>query len=106
MHIAARASDLLQETFCRLVETPQLLLHSHPRRYLAMVARRLLIDDVRRRTSERCFLEAFTLHMGGTDVPAADRVAEAVQQLSMLAELLGALPAKPAGPSCSAGSTG
>lgn len=94
-HCRTRASDLVQETFCRLVETPQLRLHSHPRRYLATVARRLLIDDSRRRTSERCFLEAFALHMGGSDAPAPDRVAEAVQQLSMIAELLGALPAKP-----------
>jgi RNA polymerase sigma factor, sigma-70 family len=90
-----RAADLAQETFCRLAEQPQLRLHSYPRRYLATVARRLLIDDTRKRTSERCFLEAFALHMGDVTAPSPDRIAEAVQQLSLLAELLGELPAKP-----------
>lgn len=90
-----RASDLAQDTFCRLAETPQLRLHSHPRRYLATVARRLLIDDSRRRTSERCFLEAFALHMGDAAAPAPDRIAEAVQQLAILAQLLHDLPPKP-----------
>lgn len=90
-----RASDLAQETFCRLAELPQLRLHSHPRRYLATVARRLLIDDVRRRASERCFLEAFALHMGDRFAPSPDRIAQAIEQLSLLAALLGELPEKP-----------
>ncbi|MCE7796578.1 sigma-70 family RNA polymerase sigma factor [Sphingobium sufflavum] len=87
-----RASDLAQETFCRLAEQPALQLEAHPRRYLATVARRLLIDDVRRRSSERCFLEAFALHMGTATPPAPDRIAEAVQELAALAELLDELP--------------
>ncbi|WP_380875917.1 hypothetical protein ACFB49_06550 [Sphingomonas sp. DBB INV C78] len=33
----ARASDLAQETFCRLAEQPALRLREHPRRYLATV---------------------------------------------------------------------
>lgn len=88
----ARASDLVQETFCRLAAQSDLTLHSHPRRYLATVARRLLIDDVRRQTSERCFLEAFALHTGNAAQPGPDRIAQAVQELAALAELLGALP--------------
>lgn len=89
-----RASDLAQETFCRLMEQPGLRLYAHPRRYLATVARRLLIDDTRRRASERCFLEAFALHNGGGAQPGADRIAEAVQELAVLAELLGSLPTR------------
>jgi RNA polymerase sigma-70 factor (ECF subfamily) len=87
-----RASDLVQETFCRLAAQGQLSFHSHPRRYLATVARRLLIDDVRRQRSEQCFLEAFALHMGDTADPCPDRIVAAVQELSALAELLGTLP--------------
>lgn len=87
-----RASDLVQETFCRLAGHDSLSLHAHPRRYLATVARRLLIDDVRRRQSERSFLDAFSLQVGGTYHPGPDRIAEAVEQLTAVAALLGELP--------------
>jgi RNA polymerase sigma-19 factor, ECF subfamily len=87
-----RASDLAQETFCRLAEQPGLRLQAHPRRYLATVARRLLIDDTRRKASERSFLEAFALYMGDVAQPGPDRIAEAVAELAALAELLGELP--------------
>lgn len=89
-----RASDLAQETFVRLAEQPELRLHSHPRRYLATVARRLLIDDVRRRASESCFLEAFALHVSDTVFPSPEEVAQAMEQLTLLAQLLGELPQK------------
>ena len=88
----ARASDLVQETFCRLAAQSDLTLHSHPRRYLATVARRLLIDHARRRASERGFLQALALHLGEATAPGPDRVAEAVEQLVMLAEALRELP--------------
>ncbi len=91
----ARANDLAQETFCRLAELPHLRLHSHPRRYLATVARRLLIDDARRKASEHAFLKAFTLHMGESFTPSPEQVAQAIEQLSLLAGLLGDLPEKP-----------
>lgn len=89
---AARASDLAQETFCRLAEQPGLRLHSHPRRYLATVARRLLIDDSRRENAERSFLGALRLHVSDSFQPGPDRIAEAVDQLSALMALLGVLP--------------
>lgn len=91
-HSVSRASDLAQETFCRLAEQPGLRLHSHPRRYLATVARRLLIDDSRRENSERSFLCALRVHAGDSFQPGPDRIAEAVDQLSAMIELLGALP--------------
>lgn len=89
---ASRANDLAQETFCRLAERPGLRLHSHPRRYLATVARRLLIDDSRRRSAEQSFLGALRVHVGDSFHPGPDRIAEAVDQLSAMMELLGALP--------------
>jgi RNA polymerase sigma-70 factor (ECF subfamily) len=87
-----RASDLAQDTFCRLAEQRDLRLYSHPRRYLVTVARRLLIDDTRRKASERSFLEAFALHMGDTAAPGPDRIAEAVEALTALSILLEGLP--------------
>lgn len=87
-----RASDLAQETFCRLAGQADLALSTHPRRYLATVARRLLIDDARRKATERSFLEAFSHHLGETAQPGPDRIAEAVQELNALAVLLGELP--------------
>lgn len=89
-----RASDLAQETFCRLAGQSELSFTTHPRRYLATVARRLLIDDARRKTTERAFLEAFSLHLGDTAQPGPDRVSEAVQELAALAALLSQLPDK------------
>lgn len=89
----ALARDIAQETFCRLAQQPGLQLHSHPRRYLATVARRLLIDDSRRQTAERSFLDAFRLHVGDELQPGPDRIAEAASQLSAVAALLEALPA-------------
>lgn len=91
-HCRTHARDLTQETFCRLAELPALRLHSHPRRYLATVARRLLIDHARRMASERGFLQALALHLGEATAPGPDRVAEAVEQLVMLAEALRELP--------------
>lgn len=82
----------MQETFCRLAAQSDLAFHSYPRRYLATVARRLLIDETRRLTSERAFLEAFALHMGEAMQPGPDRIVQAVQELSALIELLCALP--------------
>lgn len=90
-----RASDLAQETFCRLAERCDLSLHSHPRRYLATVARRLLIDDTRRKTSERSFLKALAVQLGDAAVPGPDRIAEAVEALTALSILLNGLPDRP-----------
>lgn len=90
-----QANDIAQETFCRLAAQPEVRLHSYPRRYLATVARRLLIDDVRRRATERSVLEAFALHMGDAVEIGPDRLAEAVQQLSAVVSLLAELPEKP-----------
>lgn len=88
----ARASDLAQETFCRLAGQPALHLDRHPRRYLATIARRLLIDDTRRKISERGALEALAVHAGDTVQLGPDRIYEAAQELAALAILLRELP--------------
>ena len=88
----AQASDLAQETLCRLAAQPELKLHSHPRRYLATVARRLLIDDRRRQAAERSLLGAWKAHAGDGFQPGPDRVAEAIDELMAMMERLAALP--------------
>jgi RNA polymerase sigma-70 factor (ECF subfamily) len=88
-----RAADLAQDTFCRLLEWPELTLTEHPRRYLATVARRLLIDDSRRARAECSFLEAWTL-LADTAAPSPERIATAIDELAAIAQLLDGLPAK------------
>lgn len=86
------ASDLMQETFCRIAARPDVQLHSHPRRYLATIARRLLIDHSRRRGSERCFLEAYARLNDGLAQPSPERIAAAAQELDAIVALLQDLP--------------
>jgi RNA polymerase sigma-19 factor, ECF subfamily len=91
---AQRAADLAQDTFCRLLEWPELTLSDHPRRYLATVARRLLIDDSRRTRAELSFLEAWAL-LADDAAPSPERIATAIDELAAIAKLLDGLPAKP-----------
>jgi RNA polymerase sigma-70 factor (ECF subfamily) len=91
---AQRAADLAQDTFCRLLEWPELTLTGHPRRYLATVARRLLIDDSRRARAELSFLEAWAL-LADDVAPSPERIATAIDELAAIAQLLDGLPAKP-----------
>lgn len=92
---AQRAADLAQDTFCRLLEWPELTLTEHPRRYLATVARRLLIDDSRRARAEFSFLEAWALRADDDMAPSPERIAAAIDELAAIARLLDGLPAKP-----------
>jgi len=92
---AHRAADLVQDAFCRLLEKPDLVLSRHPRRYLATVARRLLIDDSRRRKAENAFLEAWSLLASDREAPSPERIAAAIEELTAIARLLDGLPAKP-----------
>lgn len=87
-----RADDLAHDTFRRLLERNDLPKLDDPRNYLATVARRLLVDDVRRRELERAYLAAAALEDGG-DRLTPQRIVEAVQLLEGLVRLLGGLPA-------------
>ena len=87
-----RADDLAHDTFCRLLERESLPILDDPRRYLATVARRLLVDDVRRRELERAYLTALAAE-DIEDLRTPERVLEAVQLLDGLVRLLDELPA-------------
>lgn len=87
-----RAADLTHDTFCRLLERPQLEPLETPRSYLATVARRLLIDDVRTREMERAILDAYASAQLGTDDITPQRITEATELLQAVLRLLDLLP--------------
>ncbi|MQP64779.1 sigma-70 family RNA polymerase sigma factor [Niveispirillum sp. SYP-B3756] len=91
-HCASRAADLTQDTFCRLLEQPRLPPLASPRGYLATIARRLLIDDIRRREIERAIADICALQSGEANLLTPERIAEATQFLDMVARLLDTLP--------------
>lgn len=76
-----RAADLTQDTFHRLLEKADLPVLAMPRSYLAKVARRLLIDDIRRSHVERAVLDALAVRNGDGESITPERIAEAVQML-------------------------
>lgn len=95
------AQDLAQDTFGRLLQAlargtlPDLQVLQQPRAFLATTARRLLIDEARRRAIERSCLQALAQARGEDAVGASpEEVLGAVQQLLALAELLESLSDK------------
>lgn len=88
-----QASDVAQATFCRLIEIGAVEPPRAPRAFLATVARRLLIDDVRRRDIERVYLESAATAGLSADELTPERIAEACQMLERVLTLLAALPA-------------
>jgi RNA polymerase sigma-70 factor (ECF subfamily) len=89
-----RAADLAQDTFCRVLETNDAGAVRDPRSYLSTVARRILIDDIRRREVERAYLAVHAARMGEADHLTPERVTEAAQLLDAILRLLETLPAK------------
>jgi RNA polymerase sigma factor (sigma-70 family) len=90
-----RAADLAQDTFCRLIEGGPSSAPRDPRSYLATIARRLLIDDVRRAKVERTFLDAHAAIMAGVAAPCPERIASAIDELAAVTRALEALSARP-----------
>lgn len=89
---AHRAADLTQDTFCRLIEADDTAPVRDARSYLSTVARRILIDDIRRREVERAFLAACEAHGQHVDNLTPERIAEAVELLRATLRLLETLP--------------
>ena len=95
-HCSHKAADLAQDTFCRLLERREVTAAVRtPRSYLATIARRLMIDDVRRARVEAAFLDAHAALMNGAVEPGPDRIAEAVHELMAIARVLDGLAEKP-----------
>lgn len=89
-----RAADITQDAFCRLLERPLFAAPNTPRSYLATVARRLLIDDIRRREVERAVVDAIAISRPDAEDITPERIAEAIQILQAVTDLLETLPAQ------------
>jgi RNA polymerase sigma-19 factor, ECF subfamily len=87
-----RAADFAQATFCRLLEHGDIQLPQSPRSFLATIARRLLIDDIRRREIERAYVECWSSGNDAVDTLSPERIAEATQLLHGLLHLLWEFP--------------
>ncbi|ATQ44623.1 sigma-70 family RNA polymerase sigma factor [Caulobacter mirabilis] len=82
-----RAVDLVHDTFCRLLEQQDAAVTPRdPRSYLATVARRLLIDDARRRKLELAYLAACPAEIVDSLTP--ERVLAAVDMLEEVLRLM------------------
>jgi transmembrane sensor len=90
---SALAADLVQATFCRLLERRDGVIPHSPRSFLATVARRLLVDDRRRHNIERAYLDCHATIHGDADLLTPERIAESMELLQGILELLATLPA-------------
>ncbi|EIZ78438.1 rna polymerase sigma factor [Novosphingobium sp. Rr 2-17] len=86
------AAQISQDTFCRLLERLPEAAPSAPRSYLVTIARRLLIDDVRRRAIERTVLDTHAIRHATVEYLTPERILEAVQFLDQVLALIEALP--------------
>ncbi|MPT49324.1 MAG: sigma-70 family RNA polymerase sigma factor [Sphingobium sp.] len=89
-----RAADLTHDTFCRLLARPQAVAPDSPRSYLATIARRLLIDDIRSREVKRALNAAWAVAQSDTETITPERITEASQLLNAILQILDALPAQ------------
>lgn len=86
------ASDVTQDTFCRLLESGLPTPLRDARNYLTVVARRLLIDDIRRRDLEKAILDASAALTGQVEELTPERIVAAAQLLNGLIALLAPMP--------------
>jgi len=91
-----RAADCTQETFLRLLSRREAGRLEEPRAFLARIATRLLIDDVRRRRLEQAWREACVAAEPEAAVaPSPQSLHEIIETLEHVARLLDGLPEKP-----------
>ncbi|MCB5190936.1 sigma-70 family RNA polymerase sigma factor [Methylobacillus arboreus] len=89
------AADLVQDTFTRIMSSRDALLNmQEPRAYLTTTAKRLLINQARRRAIEEVYL-AGLLALGEDYAPSAEQVAAAVEALEQISLVLEGLAQKP-----------
>ncbi|MCE5983675.1 sigma-70 family RNA polymerase sigma factor [Pseudomonas sp. LF19] len=87
------AADLSQDTFLRVLASPQVLSElREPRAYLLTVGKRLLINFHTRRSLERAYLDALA-NLPEARVPSPEQRWLLLETLQALDELLDGLPA-------------
>lgn len=93
---AAEAADLAQDTFVRLLGTPAAPASGalrEPRAYLATVARRLLLNHLRRRALEQAYLDALAV-LPEPQAPSPEQQLVILQALQEIDAMLDGLPPK------------
>lgn len=88
---ADHAADLAQDIFVRLLHNPHMVNGIlEPRAWLTTIARRLLIDKLRRERLERAYQEAL-LHLPEVEIPAPEVQLQLLQTLETIDALLAGL---------------
>ncbi|THU05090.1 sigma-70 family RNA polymerase sigma factor [Lampropedia puyangensis] len=92
---AHEAADLAQDTFVRLMTSTASPVESvrEARPYLATVAKRLMLDHLRRQSLEQAYLQALTLQPEPL-APSAEQQVAILQALQEVDAMLHALPDK------------
>lgn len=90
------AADLAHDTFVRIIGARDLLYLNEPRAYLTTTARRLMIDQVRRRQIEQAYLAELALTTEKSECsPSPEQTLAAIQALQQIGAALDGLPPKP-----------
>lgn len=88
-----RAADIAQDTFLRLLVTRRLPELGEGRRYLAQIARNLVIDQWRRQRIEQAYL-ANLAALPEPEMPSLETRAMIIETLLQIDSMLDAMPAK------------
>lgn len=87
---AHQAQDLSQDTFEQVLRAPAPQALREPRAYLAVIAKRVLLNHWRRRDLERAYLEALAVFADDL-APSAEETAALLQALERIDQLLDGL---------------
>ncbi len=93
LHHVGDAADLAQDTFVRLLTSPAHEALREPRAYLATVARRLLVNHLRRQSLEQAYLQALAA-LPEPQAPSPEQQLLILQALQEVDAMLDGLPPK------------
>jgi RNA polymerase sigma-70 factor (ECF subfamily) len=88
-----QAADIAQDTFVRLLVTRRMPEHGEGRRFLAQIARNLVIDQWRRQRVEQAYLDTLAA-LPEQESPSLETRAMVVETLMQIDAMLDAMPAK------------
>jgi len=88
-----RAADIAQDTFLRLLVTRRLPQQGEGRRFLAQIARNLVIDQWRRQRIEQAYLESLAA-LPEPQTPSLETRAMVIETLLQIDAMLDEMPAR------------
>ncbi|MDG9967651.1 sigma-70 family RNA polymerase sigma factor [Achromobacter mucicolens] len=90
---ADNAADLAHDTFERVMRSESRAAFAEPRGFLTTVAKRLLIDQSRRRAIEQAYLETLAARSEAVE-PSPETHAQVVEALDAVCRMMEQLPAR------------